>query len=198
MNQRLNIEIIKDDMILANSCYYCDGFTLPAAHRVNDILNNYKFLKNRYENNDILLAIRMLESSGARLQPSEYDFIKENNLFQGEEFESTINGNTGLIAISEKEMYNLRNCEEERVEMYLDNEMVGFKIIYKMNGDEYEEYLLDLEIEDEDLQYDNLPILDIDFEIPFCKFKDVFGGIKNVNYDSFKDTEGYVYQLVLK
>lgn len=70
MGQRLNIEIVKNEKVLANSYYHWSGYSNCAVNLAIKIINNFRYLKrckveNYIENQDLLFAIRLLEETGA-------------------------------------------------------------------------------------------------------------------------------------
>lgn len=69
MGQRLNIEIVKNKEVIANSYFHWSAYSNSAINMVADIISKFNYIK-KYEvenakNKDLLLAIRLLESTGA-------------------------------------------------------------------------------------------------------------------------------------
>ena len=76
MGQRLNIEIVKNGEVLANSYYHWSGFSNSAINLIIEIIRNYKYIKKykveQYiKNQDLLFAIRLLEETGAGVNDIE-------------------------------------------------------------------------------------------------------------------------------
>lgn len=76
MGQRLNIEIVKNGDVLANSYYHWSGFSNSAVNLTIDIIKTFDYVKRyqveKYINNqDLLFAIRLLEITGAGLNDIE-------------------------------------------------------------------------------------------------------------------------------
>ncbi len=70
MGQRLNIEIVKNGEVLANSYYHWSGFSDCAVNLTEKIINDYDYVKkcncnDACKNLDLLFAIRLLERTGA-------------------------------------------------------------------------------------------------------------------------------------
>ena len=102
MGQRLNIEIVKDGEVLANSYYHWSAYSNCAINLAIQIINNFEYIKkykinDNCNNHDLLFAIRLLEETGAGLQYDNIEKAKEilgNSLI---EFEKCKNRNEGII-----------------------------------------------------------------------------------------------------
>lgn len=101
MGQRLNIEIRKDDKVLANAYYHWSGYTSSALGLTNEILEN---IDNVNFDNDVVRAVKLLEVTGAGLTLSEIDNLSED--MKNINFKKAIDRSQGFIAISEKEIKN--------------------------------------------------------------------------------------------
>ena len=82
MGQRLNIEILKNGEVLANSYYHWSGVSNSAVNLTIQIINNFDYIKKyRVEeyikNQDLLFAIRLLEETEAGVN----DIKKTRKLF---------------------------------------------------------------------------------------------------------------------
>jgi hypothetical protein len=94
MGQRLNIEIRKDDKILANAYYHWSGYASSSLKLTSKILKN---IDNVNFDNDVVKAVKLLEVTGAGLTKSELDFLNDN--MRNTAFKGAIDRNNGLIAI---------------------------------------------------------------------------------------------------
>lgn len=70
MGQRLNIEIVKNGKVLANSYYHWSGYSSSAINLTETIITKFDYIKKYnvegyIKNKDLLLAIRLLETTGA-------------------------------------------------------------------------------------------------------------------------------------
>lgn len=102
MGQRLNIEIVKDGNILANSYYHWSAYSNCAINLAIEIIREFEYIKkykinDNCNNHDLLFAIRLLEQTGAGL--SDYNIKKAKNILGNSliEFEKCINRNEGII-----------------------------------------------------------------------------------------------------
>ena len=75
MGERLNIEIVKGNKLLANSYYHWSGYSNCAVNLTIEIVNSFEYIKkykvDNVKNKDILLAIRLLEATGAGTNESQ-------------------------------------------------------------------------------------------------------------------------------
>jgi|SRR5579875_1228951 len=177
MGQRLNIEILQNGNTLANAYYHWSGYTSSALELTQTIIENVDEIQHK---DDVVRAIRLLETTGALLTEDEIKQMK----YDGKLFRSAKSRNAGLIAISEKGMNETRRWEEARVEINLDEETVSFDAIHLIDK---ETYLYWYGKADED--YEKLPIksYDYDFEnISFSEFNqfasEILEDIRNENY----------------
>lgn len=70
MGQRLNIEILKNGKVLANSYYHWSAYSDSAINLAIMIIKGFDYIKRNkceeyIENQDLLFAIRLLEATGA-------------------------------------------------------------------------------------------------------------------------------------
>ena len=172
MGQRLNIEIRKDDKVLANAYYHWSGYTSSSLELTSEILKN---IDNVNFDNDVLKAVKLLESTGAGLTKSQFDFLSDdikNNIT----FKSAINRNDGLIAISEKEISDTQYYEEARVEIHLDTKNIKLKLYWDVAEDDYDADDMP-EFYEAVIDYTNVSFEDFD------KVKDeILANIKNEKY----------------
>lgn len=170
MGQRLNIEIMYEGNVLANSYYHWDAYTRSSVELTKRVIQSLELEKN-YNLNDkkdqYLFSIHLLETTGARLTKDEAQLVYE--LFAPErKYELATSRNDGLIAISEKGIEETRYWEEGRVTINLSNKTVIFSVISEYDRKDFIEYY-GLE------EYEGLPILVFDYSldlIPFEKISD--------------------------
>ncbi len=179
MGQRLNIEIKKDDKVLANAYYHQSGYTSSALVLTDEILKN---IDNVNFDNDVVRAVKLLEVTGAGLTSSEIDNLNEG--IRNINFKKATNRNDGLIAISEKEIEETQYWEEARVEIHLDTQNIILDLYWYI---------------DEDYFIDDLPNFyeaTIDYKkVSFEKFnslkEEILEKIKNKNYYFIYNNEKY-------
>lgn len=167
MGQRLNIEIRKDDKVLANSYYHWSGYTSSSLKLVSLILGELESIK--YEN-DTLRAIKLLEVTGAGLTASELGELDKN--IKNNDFKQATSRNDGLIAVSDDGISETQSWEEARVEIHLDIETLKLKLYWEVDEKDYDE-------EDKPKYYEAA----LDYtEVSFRDFNTLKGEIlKNIN-----------------
>lgn len=169
MGQRLNIEIVKNNKLLANSYYHWSGYSNCAVNLAIKIINNFDYIKKyKVENvtdKDTLFAIRLLEETGAGINESEMkETIKKIGLIYENVILKECKGrNEGIIEISEEGMQENRYWEEARVTIDIENKTIDFDVIEEINKEDYDEDEL------EDINFK-----EINRNFKKIKFKDVF------------------------
>ena len=126
MGQRLNIEIRKDNKVLANAYYHWSGHTSSALGLTKKILDS-KFL-NMSSISDKVKAVRMLEVTGAGLTKNEF-----NEEFTTPKYKQALDRNKGLIAISQEGISETQKGEEARVEIHIDTKMLNLKLYWDLD-----------------------------------------------------------------
>lgn len=180
MGQRLNIEIKKDDKVLANAYYHWSGYTSSALDLTDEILKN---IDNVNFNNDIVRAVKLLELTGAGLESSEIDNLNKD--MKNINFKKAIDRNEGLIAISEKGIKKTQFWEEARVEIHLDTQNIILDIYWDIDEDDYNED-----------DFTNIYDATINYkEVSFEKFNslknEILENIKNKNYHFIFNNKKY-------
>lgn len=141
MRQRLNIEIKKGRMILVNSYFHWPASSLEALKLTKTIVENIDKIK---EENDLLYAVRLLETTGARLTKNEIAFARSVIGWQDEPFKPAVDQNEGLIALSAKGKLRNRKFEEGRVTIRLDTKVVDFGVVTVFTPEEYEQFCMEV------------------------------------------------------
>lgn len=164
MGLRLNIEIVKNGKTLANAYYHWSAYSDEACKLTKQAVN---FMKNHFSNcDDVLYAIRILESTGAGLPKREpitdieeikyiqssykKEFWKEMlfpiseldealKKFPNTQFKECEGRNKGLIAITDKGIEDNRAWEEGRVTINVDTDTIKFNVFINYNPDYYYE-----------------------------------------------------------
>lgn len=157
MGQRLNLEIVKGEKKLANAYYHWSGYTRSALELTGTALDAYFTVLEEFDN-DVVRAVKMLESTGATLLPEELEFglnyIENFNSYEFNTLEP--DRNRGLISISEKSMEETERWQEARVTIDILNRTIDFgEMFFSYTAIELEEMS-----EDDELFSENLPVLD--------------------------------------
>lgn len=155
MGQRLNIEIHDNGKLLANAYYHWDAYTETALEHAKTILDNVQNMKDH----SVLSAVRLLETTGARLTSEEIDYMK---LYSDEDFVEAVSRNDGLIGVSPNGMQNTRYWEEGRVVFDIGTQTVDFMVYCSVDFGEYEEIYetSPLELKELDVNLGNIPFAD--------------------------------------
>lgn len=170
MGQRLNIEIWKNGKALANCYYHWSAFSNTSSELAKIIIKNIQSVQ---ENNDTLMAIKLLEATGAGLTDREIEYINKIPEIPSIEFKKTKGRNDGLIAVSEKEMQENRFWAEGSVFIYLDENRIKFDVFFKSSFEEWE-------VENEGIKAEDLESTEIDFDdIKFNKINEFCEFINN-------------------
>lgn len=163
MGQRLNVEIHSEGEVIANAYYHWSAYTGSSLMIAKTILENINEVN---ETNEILYAIRLLETTGALLTDDE--IIAAKKLDPEAMFDQAMSRSDGLIAITQEGIENTRRWEEGRVEIDLDEREVIFDVLHFYDKDEY---MSDYDETEE--SYKNMIVLPFHYSgdpIPFSKF----------------------------
>lgn len=174
MGQRLNIEIVKNGRVLANSYYHWSGFSNSAINLVIQIIQHYEYIKKynveKYiKNQDLLLAIRLLEETGAGLNNTDI----ARNILEDETMNLKLKEcqgrNEGIIGIIQEDIEETRAWEEGRVSIDIENKKIDFDVIEEytleeLKNDYDEEEMKELNIKKIDKNFKNISFEDI-FEL---------------------------------
>lgn len=155
MGQRLNIEIVNGEKVLANCYYHWSAYTRPA-------LELTKIVIEEYQNSDmdigIGLAVSLLEATGGGITEEErININKKSAKYRGIKFRDAISRNEGLISVTENGIEETRGWEEGRVTIDLDSKTFNLQVAYVFSIKEYEDEFKDWFIVPTD-------------ELPKCKF----------------------------
>lgn len=182
MGQRLNIEIVSNEKLLANAYYHWDAYTGMSLQRTDDILNKLNEIKESVKD-DLDLAIKLLESTGAGINAEEKNYIlADPKLSKYLPINDCVDRNEGILSITKESTQNTRYWEEGRVIIDIGKRTILFRIYWELTKEDYLDEYYDME------HYEQLPTIDYDLqkEIPFDKFEE----LKNL-YTSTIDTYGF-------
>ena len=124
------------DNTLANAYFHWSGYTSSAAQLTLKVIEEIRTLKELKDRR--LYAIKLLESTGARLTESEVDYASKTlSNFDANNVEIAKDRNSGLIAISDEGINETRTWEEARVEIDLDEKTIDFDVIYYYDKEDF-------------------------------------------------------------
>ena len=201
MGQRLNIEIVKNGKVLANSYYHWGGFSNLAVNLAIQIIREHeyiqKYMVEKYiKNKDLLFAIRLLENTGAGLNNinATRKILKDETM--NLKLRECQGRDEGIIGITQKDIEETRYWEEGRVSIDIENKIIDFDVIreytLKELKDDYdEEEIKELNIKEIDRNYKNIQFEDI-FELKAFIDKSVY---KEQYYFYNKNNNKYVFLI---
>lgn len=133
MGQRLNLEILNGEELLANCYYHWSGYTESSIELTLRVL---EYIENN-PSNEITRkrAIELLESTGASFKESEFNYAKSLGLINGE----YIGVEYGHIGISNEAMKNIRDVEEARVQIDILNKKINFLALWEYEKNDYDD-----------------------------------------------------------
>lgn len=201
MGQRLNIEIVKNRQVLANSYYHWSGFSNNAVNLAIQIIENYEYIKKyqveKYiKKQDLLFAIRLLEETGAGI----IDIESTRKLLKDETMNLKLKEchgrDEGIIGITQKDIEETRNWEEGRISIDIENKTIDFDVIREytleeLKNDYDEEEIKELNIKKIDRNFKNISFEDI-FELKAFIDK---ANYKNEYYFYNKINNKYVFLI---
>lgn len=191
MGQRLNIEIVSNDTLLANCYYHWSAYTNSALTLTERIIE--KFYDSDM-NVSVKNAVELLESTGAGINEQERNEIQKfPNRFAKIDFKKAIDRNEGLISVTERGMEETRYWEEARVTIDVLSQTVSFGVFYTYSKKEYAEMCDD----EDNLRPSDLPICHLDLNnIPFediGEFRSLVDGnaaVRNLDDDAVMEWIG--------
>jgi len=176
MGQRLNIEIVNNERVLANSYYHWSAYTSSSIGLTKHILENFEKIKDLPP---LKTAISLLQFTGAGFNESEMKAAL--NILELADFKinETTGRNDGLISASEKGIKETEQWEECRVTINIESKSINFNVFSESTKEEY--------FEDYEVEKDTV-IEDLPFDIANIKF-DEFDNFSKI----FEDNEGVVF-----
>jgi len=138
MGQRLNIEILDNHEVIANSYYHWSAYTGSAAALAADIV--YAFQTSDDALSPVEKAVRLLYNTGARIYPVETARLTDE---QRHTFDYAIDENAsrnaGLISITQKGIEDTEQWEEYRVQIDITKKEVIFDVFAEYDAGDFEE-----------------------------------------------------------
>lgn len=197
MGQRLNIEIKKNNKIVANSYYHWSAYSKESLQLAKKIIDKYEEVK---EDNDILYAIRLLGLSGAGITREGISYLyknipnfdisetlpSDNPFSQPYKWVLARGRDDGLVGFTEEDINETRSWEEGRITLDMDNKTFDFNV-FGTTDELYE----DSKVVDLDFRYNNIPFSEIDNYIKYID--DLIKGDETGTYYKVPDIDDYVY-----
>ena len=192
MGQRLNLEIINNDDVLANAYYHWSGYTRSSLELTKMALG---YLVENTEGDELVRAIRALEATGAGLTDVEKKILEKKNL-DSLNFAQAIDRSEGLISISPDGIEETQTWSEGTVIINIEDLKVDFQALsFYGNEEQYIEHCEPEEDEEiltlpEDINLESINPDQIDRFENFLEET-----IKNGLY-SFKTTNGTYFSII--
>lgn len=185
MGQRLNLEIVNNNGVLANAYYHWSAYTGSAIGLTEGALA--AFYDSPEDLSQLGLAVFMLQETGAGLYSEEWERVSEDrsNTYSGISFKNAINRNRGLLSVTDIGIKETEQWEEGRVTVNIEDKTIDFSVIWVSTADEYNE---DMENED---AFDSLPSNDCTMSgVSFDDFYTIREAYENCP-EGFVDSDGY-------
>jgi len=199
MGQRLNIEIVRKDKVIATSYYHWSAYTVPAVEMTFTALR--ELIKNKNVVDDVDMAVRALEATGAGLTEED-----KSSITNGQDYKISQNRNDGFIGVTQESMQNMINYQEGDTAIIINKDGYDFNVedtendnihidicgmLYFLSPDDLkDEYNMD----EKDLRTIPVHIENITFNemrILLDKISDPDG-----KYDIFKDATGQIFATI--
>lgn len=180
MGQRLNISIEKNGAVLANGYYHWSAYTGSALALTEAVVDSYEEYKSKIKN-DLLIAVTVLESTGAGFNDNELIAMADDSVYSGLKPKKAIDRNRGLISVTKAGIEETERYEEGRVTIDIGKDTIDFSVYNWYPKDDFEADYADW-MEPGGYYADLKTVSDLDFaDIPieeFCAFKERIEGLK--------------------
>lgn len=139
MGQRLNIQIQREEEIIANAYYDWSAYTMSSLGLLELIEDKWDELSS--ESDDLIRAVRLLEATGASFTDEDLEaMLAKRPGFMIEK--KTVNRMDGLIGVSEKGINETIDLAEGSAIIFLEDGSVLFNVFEEYDDEEQiiEEY----------------------------------------------------------
>ena len=199
MGQRLNIEIVRKDKVIATSYYHWSAYTVPAVEMTFTALR--ELIKNKNVVDDVDMAVRALEATGAGLTEED-----KSSITNGQDYKISQNRNDGFIGVTQESMQNMINYQEGDTAIIINKDGYDFNVedtendnihidicgmLYFLSPDDLKDVY---NMDEKDLRTIPVHIENITFNemrILLDKISDPDG-----KYDIFKDATGQIFATI--
>ena len=184
MGQRLNIEIVKNGEVLANSYYHWDAYSSCAINHAIKIIQDFRYIKKQkvesyIENQDLLFAVRLLEDTGAGVEDIAETRKILNDVTNNLKLEKCKGRNEGIIGIKKEDIKETRDWEEGRLTIDIEKKTIDFDVLHKFTEEQIKE-----DYTNEELKELNIKEININFEnVPFEEIFNLKAFIDKSNYN---------------
>ena len=145
---------------------------------------------------DILFAVRILESTGAGINREEAKRIRSEGRCPGITFRMAIDRNAGLIAITPTGIDETRAWQEGQVTIDLDRKHIFFGVFWTSGMEDYlEEYEIDPDEEPERVPVKNESGLDIE-DFKFEDIDKIIALVEKTKDSGIVNDDGMVYHWI--
>lgn len=185
MGQRLNLEIVNNNGVIANSYYHWSAYSGSAIELTEAALG--AFYDSPEDISQLGLAVFMLQETGAGLYTDEKERISADGtgIFSGIDFRDARDRNRGLLSVTEVGIKETERWEEGRVTVNIEDETVDFNVAWTCTADEFNENM-----EDDDA-FDSLPSYDCPMSgVSFEEFYTIRAAYEDYP-EGFVDSDGY-------
>lgn len=191
MGQRLNLEILKGETVLANAYYHWSGYTSSSSSLASIVVN--KIIEDEKNgitySSDVHQAVELLRATGGMLDIKELEAYQK--LTPSYQEDRACNRNEGLISVTPEGIEETREWEEARVSVYLDEGSISFDAFaeYESKEDFMDSYGID------EHEYQDENIVEILFDPDVIPFKDVpaFNELIQGSADGYTTSHGTIY-----
>lgn len=141
MGQRLNINIVENNKVLANSYFHWGGYTYTACDLVSRIITKFNEISS--ERKGLPLAVLLLQSSGAWFNDAEFEFAR--NITELSDIVNNLNPTKqGFIGISDNAKKEHDEWQDDCVYIHIDTKVVEFNVINIKISDELEDETIEI------------------------------------------------------
>jgi hypothetical protein len=169
MGQRLNIEIIDNNGVLANAYYHWSAYTTCSIKLVKKIVANSNIM-NDFTNNKII-AIKLLEATGATLSTKEWEWVISNPNLNTVRYLKDDDRNSGLIGVTPNEIESNEKYAEHTITINIDSKTVDIRDMFSIYFTMKDYMEQEDEYREDDIHMCNIfPLSDI----PFDKISEIY------------------------
>ena len=196
MGQRLNLEIMSSDEVLANAYYHWSAYTGSSADLMMQVLKGMASFRGK-DMEPIVVAVKLLESTGAGTNANEIELIKkevEKKHLPKElakyKYKPCVNRNEGIISVSRAGIDDTRSWAEGTVQIDLDTGRVNFAVLWEItkedcdSEEEYKERIADA--------------YELDYDLADMSTEEAtdFAEVVHHNIVTYKDKTGTYYSTI--
>lgn len=193
MGQRLVVTVHAFDEDIATIYYHWSAYTTTALQEAKDIIDKVDWFNASNKDELIFRITRYLESCGGGVDI--YDRKVFGEKYPGEEFSNDVDGNYGLIAISEDSMTQQQNLSQGDLTIDFDAEKVYNDVMFTYESDEeFKQDRLDAGFEDDNIDVKDIKQLLLDpTEVHFFALDSAIEMLDDLQFCRYFDQ---IYELI--